>query len=95
MFSNFIFLGDFNVDMLSNHSHLCKYITNILNSFSLTQVVKEPTNFSSKGSSSLIDLFSLSTPQFLHECVTVPPLANSDHLGIFLQVKGNIQTHPC
>ena len=41
--------------MLSNHSYLCKHITNILNSFSLTQVVKEPTHFTSEGSSSLIN----------------------------------------
>ena len=32
-------LGYFNIDMLSNHSYLCKHITNVLNSFSLTQVV--------------------------------------------------------
>ena len=35
----------------------------------------------------------MSAPQFLHECVTIPPLANSDHLGISLKVKSNIQTH--
>ena len=93
LFSNFTLLGDFNVDMLSHHSNLCKHITNILNSFSLTLVVKEPTHFSSVGSSSLIDLVIMSAPQFLHECVTVPPLANSDHLSISLQVKSNIQTH--
>ena len=95
LFSNFILLGDFNVDMLSHHSHLYKHLTNILNSFSLIQVVKEPTHFSSEGSSSLIDLVIMSAPQSLHECVTIPPLANSDHLGISLQVKSNIQTHVC
>ena len=81
--------------MLSHHSHLCKHLTNILNRFSLTQVVKEPTHFSSEGSSSLINLVIMSAPQSLHECVTIPPLANSDHLGISLQVKSNIQTHIC
>ena len=86
-------LGDFNVDMLSHHSHLCKHRTNILNSFSLTQVIKEPTYFSSEGSSSLIDLVIMLATHSLHECVTIPRLANSDHLGISLKVKSNIQTH--
>ena len=76
--------------MLSNYSYLCKHITNILNSFSLTHVVKEPTHFTSEGSSSLVHM---SASQFLHEYVTIPPLANSDHLGISLKVKSNIQTH--
>ena len=40
-----------------------------------------------------IDLVIMSAPQSLHECVTIPPLANSDHIGISLQVKSNIQTH--
>ena len=73
--------------MLSNHSYLCKHITNSLNSVSLTQVVKERTHFNSEGSSSLIDLVIMSAPQFLHECATIPPLAHSDHLGISLKVK--------
>ena len=37
-----------------------------------------------------IDLVIMSAPQFLHECVTIPPLTNSDHLGISLKVKSNI-----
>ena len=77
--------------MLSNHLYLCKHITNILNSFSLTQNLH--ILYTSEGSSSLIDLVIMSAPQFLHECVTIPPLANSDHLDISLKVKSNIQTH--
>ena len=42
-FSNFILLGDFNVDMLSPSS-LCYHLNSILHSFSLVQVVTEPTH---------------------------------------------------
>ena len=97
-FSNFILFGDFNVDM-SSHFFNCNYmhLTNLLHSFSLTQVVDEPTRPGHNGASSLIDLVLMSTPQALRECVTVPPLANSDHLGIRLQVESysnTLQTCP-
>ena len=57
----------------------------------------EPTRPGHDGTSSLIDLVLMSTPQALRECVTVPPLANSDHLGICLQVESSsntLQTRP-
>ena len=97
-FSNFILLGDFNVGMSSHFSN-CNYmdLTNLFHSFSLTQVVDEPTRPGHNGASSLIDLVLMSTPQALCECVTVPPLANSDHLGICLQVESysnTLQTRP-
>ena len=99
-FSNFILLGDFNVDMSSHFSN-CNYmhLTNLLHSFSLTQVVDEPilVLHGHNGASSLIDLVLMSTPQALRECVTVPPLANFDHLGICLQVESysnTLQTCP-
>ena len=47
-FSNFILLGDFNVDMLS-HSSLCYHLNSILHSFSLVQVVTEPTHIKHDG----------------------------------------------
>ena len=52
----------------------------------LTQVVSEPTRLSSR-SSTLIDLVLLSQPPLLISCHTIPPLANSDHLGIHLKLK--------
>ena len=76
------------MDMLSR-SPLCNHVTNLLNSFSLTQVVNEPTHFGHGDSSSLIDFVLMSAPETLCECVTVPPLANSDHVGICLQVKSH------
>ena len=87
-FSNF-----FNIDMSSHFSN-CNYmhLTNVLNSFSLVQVVDEPTHPGHDGASSLIDLVLMSTPQALHKCVTVSPLANSDCLGICLQVESSSNT---
>ena len=84
LFSNFVLLGDFNDDVLSN-SCLCNQLNyNILYSFHLTQVMTEPTHAKPDVTSSLIDLVLMSIPESLSECVTVPPLANSDHLGMSL-----------
>ena len=81
LYSTWIF---FNVDVLSS-SPLCNHLNNILQSFSLTQVVTEPTHIKHNGDSSLIDLVLMSAPETLSICTTVPPLANSDHLGIYIE----------
>ena len=84
-FSDFILLGAFNVDVMS-HLPLCNHIDNILQSFSLSQVVTEPTHIKHNGNSSLIDLGLMSAPETLSNCTTVPPLVNSDHLGILIDI---------
>ena len=85
-FSNLIIVGDFNVDLSSNTS-TCKHLNNVMHSFSLSQVVTEPTHFISENTSSLIDLVLMSAPEHLKECVTVPPLSNSDHSGISIRLE--------
>lgn len=35
----------------------------------------------------MIDSFSMSLPFLLWTCETIPPLANSDHLGLLLQAQ--------
>ena len=62
-----------------------------MTSFSLTQVVDEPTHLGANGTSSLIDLVLMSAPQSLVECTTVTPLLSSlhpvrYHLGVFIWV---------
>ena len=50
--------------------------------FSVPLMVEtEPTCIRSDNNSSLIDLVLMSAPENLTVCETVPPLANSDHLG--------------
>ena len=87
-FSNFILLGDFNVDILSPSS-LCNHLNSILHSFSLVQVVTdhEPTHIKHDGSSFLLDLVITSTPEAVFTCSTLPPLANSDHYGVLINVQ--------
>ena len=81
-YSNFIFVGDFNVDF-SIHSHpLLTKISTLMELFSLPQVVNGHTHTSSSGRHSLIDLVFVSNPPTLHSCSVIPPLANSDHLGV-------------
>ena len=55
-------------------------------SLCLTQVVSEPTHVLSN-SHSLIDLVFLSDPSHLTGCVTIPALANSDHLGLLVSIS--------
>ena len=71
----------------ANTTSLCNHLANITDCFSLTQVVKQPTRIAADGTSTLIDLVLMSSPRTLKYCETVPPLANSDHLGISLQVQ--------
>lgn len=55
------------------------------NSFCLSQVVSTPTHLCPNGSDSMIDLIAMSSPSLLQSCETLPPLENSDHLGLLLK----------
>ena len=66
----------------TSHSLFSKLLS-VSNSLSLTQVVSVSTHYSSH-LSSLIDLVFLSSPN--HYC-PLPPLSNSDHLGLSLAVS--------
>ena len=54
-----------------------------MSSFNLSQIVSEPTRIVNS-ISTLIDLAFTSTRRMVQLCETIPPLANSDHLGIHL-----------
>ena len=89
-YSNFILLGDFNIDFCNSSHPMTTKLTNFCNSLMLTQVVDEPTHMSATSNQSLIDLVFLSHPQKLKQCCVAPPLANSDHCCVNLSV-----THRC
>ena len=55
-FSNFVLLGDFNINYFCITHPLYHHLCNLENSFSLTQVVDSPTRFSSSLSSDLSSL---------------------------------------
>ena len=96
-FSNFVLIGDFNVNLLCESSPLFSYICNLINSFTLTQVVDSPTHFTSENHCSLIDLIFVSNMYFFSNCSTIPQLSNSDHLGLLLSMKhcsGPSVSHP-
>ena len=87
LFSNFLLLGDFNVDF-SSHSHpLFSKLVCITSSFLLHQVVNHPTHFSYSGVPSTIDLRFVSHPSNVVSCNTIAPLSTSDHMGIHLIYK--------
>ena len=65
------------------YAHLLEFLCN----FSLSQIVKCPTRFSGTGHSSTIDLVLVSRPNNVENCTSIPKLANSDHLGLFLTLK--------
>ena len=88
-FTNFILLGDYNVNFLQPSSPFYVHLCNIMHSLSLTQVVTEPTHIGPNGQSSLIDLVFMSSPQVLTECSVIPQLANSDHLGLQVAIHGH------
>ena len=86
LLSNFVLLGDFNIDFYNPHHPLYPRLTTLMSTFSLTQVVSQHTHFGPHGRS-LIDLVLLSQPSQLQSCSVIPPLGNSDHHGIILSLK--------
>ena len=86
-FSSFVLLGDFNINF-SNGSHPSfSNLCNILSTFGLTQVVSDHTHVHQGNSHSLIDLVLMSNPSSLSSCQVIPPLSNSDHLGIKTEIQ--------
>ena len=64
-----------------NHPLHCK-LRYFMESFSLSQVVTGHMHMSYNGHTSLIDLVFLSSPSCLRTCETIPPLGNSDRMGV-------------
>lgn len=71
-FSNFVLIGDFNIDYNNSLHPLRQRLDTIISSFSLVQVVADPTHTDSNGRSSLIDLALLSSPEKLSSCSVIP-----------------------
>lgn len=72
-----MFLGDFNIDLLSS-SPSAQDITTNMSAFHFHQVVTDPTRIS-PSSSTLIGHVYVSDLSFLSSCSTTPPLGSSDH----------------
>lgn len=85
-YSNFILLGDFNINFCNHSCHpLFSKLEFLSHSFALQQMVTEPTHVHHNGSVSLIDLVFVSSPVLTNSCHVIPPLSNSDHNGILVQ----------
>ena len=85
LLSNFVLLGDFNVNYLNSLCPSYSKLQFLASSLCLTQIVSEPTRLSSS-SNTLIDLVFLSAPNNLVSYATIPALANSDHLGLCVSI---------
>ena len=72
-FSNFVILGDFNVNFEVSH-RFYTHLSDFMASFSLSQVVQSPTHFSPCGRWSLIDLAFVSNLSCLSTCTVIPSL---------------------
>ena len=81
-FSQFVIVGDFNVNMMVCSSYN-SYIVSFCSHFNLSQVVVDCTYVRADGYQSLLDLVFVSDPDHVVECSTVPPLPNSEQYGIF------------
>ena len=86
-FSNFVCLGDFNVN-IDNVTHpLFSNLFNFSSMFGLSRTVTGPTHSYHNGSVSTIDLVFVPDTTSVHKCETIPPLGNSDHNGILTNLK--------
>ena len=80
-YSNFILVGDFNIDYLTTSHHLLPRLNGLCELLSLNQVVTEPTHSSSSGSQTLIDHVFFFV-RYVSLCVLQCPSPfryNSDH----------------
>ena len=88
-FSNFVLLGDFNVNYFNTSSYLYSHLMYCLSPFDLTQVVQSGTHVNASGLTTLIDLIFVSNLSLLDLCSVIPPLGNSDHSGLQLTMRFN------
>ena len=63
----------------------------MLTLFGLSQIVEHPTHIHNNVCKSLIDLVFFSDVSFLSKCQVIPPLSNSDHLGIQVKIKTKLK----
>jgi len=89
-----IILGDFNICVSKANTHLFKKYSDVLNLFSLDQLIKTWTRVTDK-SSSIIDHILCNTPSKIYQSGTMP-IGLSDHFLIYCSrktVKGQINHH--
>ena len=91
IFSNFLLLGDFNVNYFDTSSAAFCQLDNMLSSFNLYQVVQEPTRVAISGNATLIDLALVSNREAVEDCSILPPLMNSDHNGLSLTITKSMK----
>ena len=91
VFSLFILLGDFNVNMNDPSHHLYHKVVSLTDYFHLNQVVSDFTHHSPCGSKLLIDLVFTSSLSQVLSCTTIPPLDNpnakSYHHGLHVTIN--------
>ena len=91
-FTNLVIVDDFNVDMSTCSHPLFQKVNNITDTYCLSQMVTQFTHVHHNGTKSIIDLLFVSDPQLVRSCFTIPPLSNSDHCG--LNIELNLKTIP-
>lgn len=87
--------GDFNIDFLDANGNAYKKLFNILDSYSLNQVVSSPTRIGPT-SSTLLDIFICSDNINVDTCdvVDVPHISDHCLVSVFFNDKTNIQSEP-
>ena len=93
-FCSYVIIGDFNVNVLNSSGFMFHNYNSFISFFGLTQVVDHPTHLVNGHSHSLIDLVLVSNLLYLYSCLVIPSLANSDHLGVLLQMKLKVSLKP-
>ena len=91
-FAKFVIIGDFNVDMSSCSHPLFQKVNSIMDEYCLSQMVTEFTHTHHNGTKSIIDLLFVNDLHLVRSCCTIPPLSNSDHHG--LQIELRLKIYP-
>ena len=72
---------------MSSTSHpLYHKLSCMMSTYALSQMVSGHTHVHHSGTSSTIDLLFTSNPSLINDCITIPALSNSDHLGLLARL---------
>ena len=90
-FSNFVCVGDFNIDFNNSSHHLYPKLHSVSQLIGLSQVVTGYTHVSPSGHTSLIDLVLVSSPHHVCGCFVIPHWQILTTLDFILRWTSNQQ----
>ncbi|VEN56570.1 unnamed protein product, partial [Callosobruchus maculatus] len=82
--------GDFNTDLLDFESAKAKYVSDIIESFGMKQLIKQPTRITAN-TATLIDYIIVSNEEIVRDVATIHAAEVSDHELVYCIIDVNVK----